>query len=169
MRSLVDKKIASVLDLGCGNGQLLEFFKEKKWTCNYFGIDFSQPLINVARRQNAEATFICGDVNNLGSIVTSKFNFVIYSHVLEILESPERSLIEAKKLTDTILIRFFEPPEFNIDTVELREQDLGQGSFPYIRRMMSKKYYQLILTNIGCKGVDVYKDSTKDQVHVLHF
>lgn len=167
--SLSDRAKPSILDLGCGNGQLLEFFKENGLACDYTGIDFSDALLAVARRQNPESTFIQGDVNQLPSLVAGRFDFVIYSHVIEILESPELSLLEAKKVTDRILIRFFEPPEFDVDTVELREMDLGLGKVPYLRRKMSRSYYQLILANVGCKRVDVYRDVSKDQVHVLYF
>lgn len=169
IRSLSDRAKPSVLDLGCGNGQLLEFFKEKGLACDYTGVDFSDALLAVARRQNHEASFIRGDVNQLSTLVSDRFDFVIYSHVIEMLESPELSLHEAKKATNRVLIRFFEPPEFEVDTVELREMDLGLGKVPYLRRKMSKSYYQLILANAGCKRVDVYRDVSKDQVHVLYF
>lgn len=169
IRSLSDRAKPSVLDLGCGNGQLLEFFKEKGLACDYTGVDFSDALLAVARRQNREASFIRGDVNQLSTLVSDRFDFVIYSHVIEMLESPELSLHEAKKATNRVLIRFFEPPEFEVDTVELREMDLGLGKVPYLRRKMSKSYYQLILANAGCKRVDVYRDVSKDQVHVLYF
>ena len=169
MRSLSNLSRPSVLDLGCGNAQLLEFFKEKNFDCDYVGVDFSQALLSVARRENPEAKFIQGDVNQLPNLISGHFDFVIYSHVLEMLESPELSLREAKKVTNRILIRFFEPPEFEVDTVELREMDLGFGNVPYLRRKMSSSYYNLILANINCRRVDVYRDATKDQVHLLHF
>jgi SAM-dependent methyltransferase len=169
MRSGAQKSVPSVLDLGCGNGQLYEYFKSQGWQCEYTGVDFSDALLEVARRHSPEATFLQGDVNQLSSLITRKFDYVIYSHVIEILESPELSLNEAKKATDRVLIRFFEPPEFEVDTVELREMDLGLGKVPYLRRKMSRGYYQLILANAGCKRVDVYRDVSKDQVHVLYF
>lgn len=169
MRKANKEKLPSVLDLGCGNGQLYEYFKKAGWRCNYTGVDFSDALLDVARRENPDASFVQGDVNHLPELISGKFDYVIYSHVVEILESPERSLLEAKKVTNSILIRFFEPPEFDIDTVELREMDLGRGKVPYLRRKMSRSYYRLILSNIGCQRVDVYRDVSKDQVHVLHF
>ena len=169
LRNGVAKAVPTVLDLGCGNGQLYEFFKLNGWRCEYTGVDFSSALLDVARRQNPEATFLQGDVNHLSSLIAHKFDYVIYSHVVEILESPERSLYEAKKVADRVLIRFFEPPEFEVDSVELREMDLGLGMVSYLRRKMSKSYYQLILANVGCKRVDVYRDVSKDQVHALYF
>ncbi|EIJ45206.1 hypothetical protein GWL_46460 [Herbaspirillum sp. GW103] len=48
--------------------------------------------------------------------------------------------------------------------------DVGQKEqVPFIRRKMSRDYYRLILARIGCKNVDIYRDTTKDQVHVLTF
>ena len=169
MRKGIKKPTPSVLDLGCGNGQLYEYFKSQGWNCKYTGIDFSNALLEIAQHKIPEATFLQGDVNHLPDLISGKFDYVIYSHVIEILESPERSLLEAKKVTDRVLIRFFEPPEFDTDSVELREMDLGLGKVPYLRRKMSKSYYQLILANIGCRRVDIYRDVSKDQVHVLHF
>jgi ubiquinone/menaquinone biosynthesis C-methylase UbiE len=169
MRNGTKKAVPSVLDLGCGNGQLYEFFKSQGWQCEYTGVDFSFALLEVARRNSPEANFLQGDVNQLSNFIRRKFDFVIYSHVIEILESPEQSLNEAKKATDRVLIRFFEPPEFEVDTIELREMDLGLGKVPYLRRKMSRSYYRLILANAGCKRVDVYRDVSKDQVHALYF
>lgn len=169
IRSRSSRDRPTILDLGCGNGQLLEFFKANGFDCDYTGVDFSESLLTVARQEHPLATFLQGDVNQLSTMVTGRFDFVIYSHVIEILESPEQSLREAKRVADCVLIRFFEPPEFDVDTVELREMDLGLGKVPYLRRKMSRSYYQLILAGSGCRRVDVYRDASKDQVHVLQF
>ena len=85
MRSGSSSQRPTVLDLGCGNGQLYEFFKSNGWQCDYTGIDFSDALLSVARKQNPEALFIKGDVNQITSLVTEKYDFVIFSHVIEIL------------------------------------------------------------------------------------
>ena len=169
MWSLSELPRPSILDLVCGNAQLLEFFKEKNFDCDYVGVDFSQALLTVARRENPEATFIQGDVNQLPNLISGYFDFVVYSHVLEMLEFPELSLREAMRVTNRILIRFFEQPEFEVDTVELREMDLGFGKVPYLRSKMSHSYYRLILSNINCRRVDVYRDVSEDQIHLLHF
>ena len=109
-------------------------------------------------------------MNDIGSI-TGAYDVAIYSHVIEILSSPERSLLRAKTFAKRIIIRFFEPPEFDTDTVELREMDVGDGrTVPYIRRKMSREYYRFLLSKLGCISVDVYRDETaKDQVHVLYY
>lgn len=165
-------KPLSVLDLGCGNGQLYEYLRQ---TANlfetYVGVDFSTTLLDAARvamMGDARAQFIEDDVLRLEKI-DRRFDIVIYSHVLEMLTSPEDSLRRAAELADRIAIRFFEPPEFETLTIELREMEVGDGkTVPYLRWKMSRDYYQLILAKIGCKRVDVYQaNGDKDQIHLL--
>ena len=43
------------LDLGCGNGRYFEFFKEKN--VDYFGVDSSEKLIEIARNKYPEGKF----------------------------------------------------------------------------------------------------------------
>lgn len=163
----------SVLDLGCGNGQLYEHLRETKSLARYVGVDFSAPLVAAARKafaDDARAAFIEDDVTLL-STVKGPFDFVIYSHVIEMLASPESSLRRAREVASKIIIRFFEPPEFDAVTVELREMTVSDGpAVPYIRWKMSRDYYRLILANLGCSQVDIYQaEGDSDQIHVLHF
>jgi SAM-dependent methyltransferase len=162
-----------LLDLGCGNGHLYGYFREQKLLCRYTGVDFSDALLTAARERfdgDENATFVKDDVEAMVHLAPG-FDVAIYSHVIEMLSSPEASLRRARELAQRILIRFFEPPDFDIDCVELREFDTGAGAkVPYLRRKMSRDYYRLILTRLGCSRVDVYQvDGDKDQIHVLHF
>jgi SAM-dependent methyltransferase len=162
-----------LLDLGCGNAHLYEYFRDGGLDCNYTGVDFSEPLLAAARAavgDDPRAHFVRSDVDTLEE-VDGTFDIAIYSHVIEMLSSPESSLLAAKKVALSIAIRFFEPPEADVDTVELREMEIGDGtSVPYLRRTMSRDYYRLILSKLGCKRVDVYQDETaKDQIHLLHY
>lgn len=52
-----------VLDAGCGNGRLFKILKEKK--VNYYGIDFSEKLIEISRKKFPEGKFEVGDCLNL--------------------------------------------------------------------------------------------------------
>ena len=162
----------SVLDLGCGNGQLYEHLREAT-SCigRYVGVDFSSVLLAAARAAMAgdpRAEFVQDDVAALDN-VQGRFDVVIYSHVIEMLASPEASLHRAKQLTDLIAVRFFEPPEFDTLTVDLREMEVDDGkAVPYLRWKMSRDYYQLILAKLGCRRVDVFQaDGDKDQIHLL--
>lgn len=52
-----------ILDVGCGAGQWFEFFKEKK--VKYFGVDFSENLIKIAKERYPEAKFEVANLFNL--------------------------------------------------------------------------------------------------------
>jgi ubiquinone/menaquinone biosynthesis C-methylase UbiE len=158
-----------LIDLGCGNAQLAEYFVQMGFDCDYTGVDFSDALLDAGRRALPTANFIKDDINVL-SAVTGNFDIALYSHVVELLSAPEDALSAAKRVASTVVIRFYEPPEFERDSVELRWLDVGSAKLvPYLRRKMSRDYYRLILSRLGCKFVEIYRDVTKDQIHVLHF
>lgn len=65
LRFLIDYTSSrdNVLDVGCGNGRLLEVLKNKK--VNYFGVDNSQKLIEIAQKKFPEGNFKIADILNL--------------------------------------------------------------------------------------------------------
>jgi len=52
-----------VLDLGCGNGRYFEFLK--KGNIDYFGVDSSEKLIEIAKKRNPKARFQTADALSL--------------------------------------------------------------------------------------------------------
>ena len=66
IKFLVDDYVRAeekILDLGCGNGRLFEFLKDKN--VDYFGVDFSEKLIEIAKKRFPEAKFQVADALNL--------------------------------------------------------------------------------------------------------
>lgn len=161
-----------LVELGCGNGQLAEYFVERGLNFDYTGVDFSRPLLAAARQtfaNNPRVRFVEDDVHSLDA-VSGPFDFAIYSHVIEMVSSPEHTLRSARRIARGIIIRFFEPPEADATTVELRNMEIGDSGavpHPYIRWTMGRDFYRLILAQLGVKRVDVYQSAAKDQVHVL--
>ena len=157
-----------ILDVGCGNGNFAEYLASRALRFSYVGVDFSDVLLKAALVAYPQGKFIHDDVNELAE-VKANFDVVCYSHVIEMLSSPEASLQAAATLAPKIIIRFFEPPIERPDRVDLLEMDVGTGTgVPYLRRKMSIDYYRLILHKIGCHAVDVYRSTSNDQIHVLH-
>jgi SAM-dependent methyltransferase len=168
----IARRPVRILDVGCGNAQLYEYIRETGLDCRYTGVDFSEPLLEAARQAVAgdpNATFVQADASTLDG-VGDDHDVAVYSHVVEMLGAPERSLQAARQRARAIAIRFFEPPEHDTDLVELRDMDAGGGqSVPYLRWSMSRDHYRLILSKLGCTSVDVYRDvASADQVHVLN-
>lgn len=64
----------SVLEIGCGSGNLANYFLEKKY--EYIGLDFSLEMLKIARTEVApKAKFVQGDMRNLK--LKKKFDAVI--------------------------------------------------------------------------------------------
>jgi SAM-dependent methyltransferase len=59
---------SSVLDIGCGFGDLLGYLRSQGWNGRYTGLDLVDELIVEARKQHAgdrSAEFLCGDTSAL--------------------------------------------------------------------------------------------------------
>jgi len=68
------KKNDKILDVGCGNGRLLEIIGKKD--INYLGVDSNQELINIAKQRFSRNKFVVGDILDLGQIKDINFNYV---------------------------------------------------------------------------------------------
>lgn len=92
------KEGEKVLDLGCGNGRLLDLFKDKK--IDYIGIDNSEKLIEIAKKKCPDAKFQVADALNL-SFPDNYFDKIFSIAVLHHIPSEEfrlQSLKEAKRV-----------------------------------------------------------------------
>lgn len=59
------KKGDRVLDVGCGNGRLYAFLKERVGAIDYTGVDQSGGLLTLAKKQHPEAEFLEQDMEEL--------------------------------------------------------------------------------------------------------
>ncbi len=88
-----------VLDLGCGNGRLYELLKEK--SVDYYGIDNSEKLIEIAKIRYPKVKFLVADALNLpfpDSFFDKVFSIAVLHHIpseelrLKFLEEIKRVL-----------------------------------------------------------------------------
>jgi 2-polyprenyl-3-methyl-5-hydroxy-6-metoxy-1,4-benzoquinol methylase len=77
-----------LLDLACGNGRLLEALEGKK--INYLGVDNSEELLNLARRNYPNRKFILSDMLELKHLGDKKFNHIFCLAALQ--HVPSRAL-----------------------------------------------------------------------------
>jgi ubiquinone/menaquinone biosynthesis C-methylase UbiE len=87
-----------VLDLGCGNGRWFKLFQKKK--VDYVGVDFSERLIKIAKRNYPQAKFQTTDVLKL-PFPNNYFDKIYSIAVLHHIPSEElrlKSLEEAKRV-----------------------------------------------------------------------
>lgn len=161
-------------DFGCGNGHLYGFFRERGLNLRYTGFDFSPVLLQAGREGytgDPAVQLLERDIQD-PDLDLGTADIVLYSHVLEMLESPGASLAAARKMAPRIMIRFFEPPADRHDLVQIRMLDVGRGeaTSPYLRRSISMDYYQLLLSKLGSTSVNIHRvGDDKDEVHVVDF
>ena len=78
------KKNSSVLDLGCGFGDLLKFLKEEiDFEGQYTGVDLVEGMLKIGKENHKNANFINSDVSN-GLPEIPKHDFVIASGLMNL-------------------------------------------------------------------------------------
>lgn len=89
---------AKLLDIGCGNGCLLEKITELNPKSVLFGVDFSKKLIeNARRRLGKRVKLLKADALAL-PFSDKMFDIVVMSEVIEHLKNPPQGLVEAKRV-----------------------------------------------------------------------
>jgi len=80
--SYLDSKVKSILDVGCGTGELYEVFKDMLSNeISYTGIDISKKTINIAINRYPKINFIKGNFLNLKN--NNKYDLVFSTGVIQ--------------------------------------------------------------------------------------
>lgn len=85
---LPSDKNCSILDIGCGFGNLLEAFKEAGYN-NLTGIDISEEQILKAKELNSQINFSCIDLISFLKSSKKKYDLITAFDVIEHLEKEE--------------------------------------------------------------------------------
>jgi len=174
-----------VLDLGCGNGRLLEALKDKK--IEYLGVDNSEELIKLAQKNYPGYKFIVADILNLENIESQKFDYIFCLATLQHLPSQDlriKVLREIKLLLSDqgqIVIsnwnmwaqrkyRFLILKTFLNRLIGKNKLEFGDILFPWKNsrgEIMSERYYHAfrkrellkLARQAGFRDINIYKDS----------
>lgn len=98
MRFLIPEG-ASILDLGCGTGALLDGLNPSRGV----GVDFSEEMIRVAREKHPDMEFHVADVENLKGLVRKldgPFDVIVLSDTLGFLDDVQATLDQLHALCD---------------------------------------------------------------------
>ncbi|WP_430815736.1 glycosyltransferase [Carboxylicivirga sp. RSCT41] len=85
-------KDSSVLEIGCGSGELLAAVKGKNKT----GIDFCEPIINQAKVQFPDIRFELMEAENIN--LEEKYDVIILSNLIGVIDDIEHVFKELKKV-----------------------------------------------------------------------
>jgi len=174
-----------VLDLGCGNGRLIETLKDKE--IEYLGVDNSEELIKLAQKNYPGYKFIVSDILNLENIESQKFDYIFCLATLQHLPSQDlriKVLREMKLLLSDqgqIIIsnwnmrsqrkyRFLILKTFWQRIIGKNKLEFGDILFPWKNsrgEIMSERYYHAfrkkellkLARQAGFNDINIYKDS----------
>ena len=121
-----------ILDLGCGNGRLLEVFKNKD--IKYLGLDNSEALIKLAQINYPENEFAVADLLALDGATSEKFNYIFCLAVLQHIPSRELRFKALKQMAQKLE---------SGGKIIISVWDLWQS--PKHRRLLLKNYWLKIL------------------------
>lgn len=164
-------KVPRVLELGCGSLATYKVMK-RIVTMNYTGVDFSSPLVRVAKAKFPEVTVINDEnINYLKTYEGPKFDIVVLSHVMELMESQDLLLQLCTKITSLIGILWYEPPRHPFHVVELKPSAHPKDtiSAPYLRILTAADYYEHLQKKHKLKIVYEVQNPevSTDVLHVL--
>jgi len=85
---------SSILDVGCGEGFMMEFLSRSK-NCKVFGIDVSSKAIEKLRSRGFQGIVRDVDEEGLGLSKDESYDYILLIEVLEHLKYPHKVLVEA--------------------------------------------------------------------------
>lgn len=161
-----------MLDVGCGNGRLMEDLRGIP-NLEYFGVDISEPLLAAARRRYPRGKFAHASAEEIEPArlvelgLPGEFDVSVLSHVLEIVENPTQVLRSVRALSKSAFIEFFDPPTERDDSCGIRFMEHGHGPVPYLRRSISTGAYLSWVRESGWSSVTRYPTLGTYEVHEL--
>jgi 2-polyprenyl-3-methyl-5-hydroxy-6-metoxy-1,4-benzoquinol methylase len=108
------KKNGRILDVGCGDGEFLRYFKERGWEA--YGVDVSETSCMLARRKLGQNIFNC-ELKDC-RFPPNYFDVITLNHVLEHMLDPNEELIELRRILKNNGILFLSVP--NIDSLQFK-------------------------------------------------
>jgi len=94
----------SILEIGCGEGFVLDYLAKREPDINLLGIDINKDAIKMASMISASMIkYICANGQNI-PFQDNSFDLVILSEVLEHVEEPEQTLKDAIRVSKSYLL-----------------------------------------------------------------
>ena len=88
--SSVLQKSSSLLDIGCAKGELIYLLQKRYNNIDYWGIEYSQELVNLANKNLKNVNIIQGNARNF--YLNKRFDIIVMSRLLSIFDDVEEIL-----------------------------------------------------------------------------
>jgi len=88
---------STILDIGCGNGDLLSIIHKKQPNAKLLGIDISSDAVNKTQMKGFRAIEV--DITQINLRELGSYDYIIMSEIIEHISNPERIILDIKKIT----------------------------------------------------------------------
>ena len=97
LAEIPDKDYETIVDLCCGTGDMSEILKKRYPNSKIIGIDFSENMLNIARKRLPDVNFIENDISNL-PLQSNSIDLCIISFGLRNVNNMDLVLSEIKRV-----------------------------------------------------------------------
>jgi len=133
----------NVLDLGCGNGFVLQLLAKTHPSCHFWGVDFSEDLLSIARDRNLpDVNFSRGDARRL-SFVDEQFDLVYTERCLINILDPTEQIAGLREIA-----RVLKPGGYYLmiecftDGLQNNNKARADCGLPLIKEAYHNKYFE---------------------------
>lgn len=139
-----DQKASSLLDIGCGEGQVDKFLLSHNSDLKITGVDFDKEALRKAKINCPEMTVKKADIYHL-PFSDKSFDLIICLEVLEHLDKPELALKEFKRIGQRFLISVPHEPFFSLASFFSGKYLSRFGKHPEHLQFWSEKRFEKLL------------------------
>lgn len=109
---LPDNNYKNYLDIGCGNGTILNYMSKHVKSKNNFGLELSVNKLKTTKKRNPKAFLIQADAENL-PFHKQTLDLITIADVVEHVPNPSKLIKEAARVSKNVIIRI--PIERNME------------------------------------------------------
>jgi len=144
LSEIKNQKVNTLLDIGCGEGQVGSFLLAHKPDLKITGIDFDEGALRKAKINCPGMTVKKADIYHL-PFLNKSFNLILCLEVLEHLDKPALALKEFKRVGQRFLISVPHEPFFSLASF-FSGKYLGRfGKHPEHLQFWSEKGFEKLL------------------------
>lgn len=147
------KNNLSILDHGCAAGEWLHYLDKEIKNSDFTGVDYSQQLINLAKKLNFHSSFKFVKKKSENFVTKKKFDVINVSGLISYYDNPN-SIIKncSQRLSKNgLLIIFDNFNQFNVDVIVRYRDNFRSKTFNKGWNIHSEKTIKKLCKNAGLK------------------
>lgn len=140
---LTDPPPVSLLDLGCGEGYVLAYWRRLGLKSRLTGVDLDERALRRAQKRLPGARFIKADLTQLN--LRQKYDTVLLMETLEHLKEPARALVTACRLGRRVIVSVPWEPWFSLFSLLSGRYLTRLGFHPDHRRFFTPRSFKKLI------------------------